>query len=242
MNFFFRKCSVYWTKTSSGCGCRSRVATYSPESSSELSGRVSWVTMFAGKCFFCKQLARSDFGNHNSYTVGHRLGKHLIDGSHHSSYKVCILYPLIFVVFHFPSSYFVLACLLLHQFPLASLSLLGADFPFHCFFRCLLFVRLWAYSLVVISFWSIHLWFLIRIIQAVAKIAYLYELSYHCHILINAFVILLISLVEYESYVSLASPMQNYSNLSIILLSTCLSVSVAKPIPSNISSASSDYR
>ena len=42
-------------KTSSDWGCRSRVATNSPGSSPELSGRVCCVRTLTGEYFFCKQ-------------------------------------------------------------------------------------------------------------------------------------------------------------------------------------------
>ena len=116
-----------------------------------LDGYVVLLCLLANT--FVNKFARSDFDDHNSYTVysytygqtcntfAHRLGKHLVDGSHHSIYKVHILSSLAFVVFRFPSSCFVLTRLLLRQFPRASLILLGADLPFHRFFRCLWRVR-----------------------------------------------------------------------------------------------------
>ena len=102
---------------------------------------------------------RAEFFDRNSCTFGHKLGKRLIGDYHRCASKV-VLSPFVFVAFRFPSSCFILAHLFLHPFPMASLALSGACLWFRRFFRCLLHVRSYVFSLVVISLWLTHLWFL----------------------------------------------------------------------------------
>ena len=95
----------------------------------------------------------------NSCTFGHKLGKRLIGDYHRCASKV-VLSPFVLVAFRFPSSCFILAHLFLHPFPMASSALSGTCLWFRRFFRCLLHVRSYVFSLVVISLWLTHLWFL----------------------------------------------------------------------------------
>ena len=102
---------------------------------------------------------RAEFFDRNSCTFGHKLGKRLIGDYHLCASKV-VLSPFVFVAFRFPSSCFILAHLFLHPFPMASSALSGTCLWFRRFFRCLLHVRSYVFSLVVISLWLTHLWFL----------------------------------------------------------------------------------
>ena len=102
---------------------------------------------------------RAEFFDRNSCTFGHKLGKRLIGDYHRCASKV-VLSPFVFVAFRFPSSCFILAHLFLHPFPMASLALSGACLWFRRFFRCLLHVKSYVFSLIVISLWVTLLWFL----------------------------------------------------------------------------------
>ena len=95
---------------------------------------------------------RAEFFDRNSCTFGHKLGKRLIGDYHLCASKV-VLSPFVFVAFRFPSSCFILAHLFLHPFPMASLALSGTCLWFRRFFRCLLHVRSYVFSLIVISLW-----------------------------------------------------------------------------------------
>ena len=98
-----------------GQGCRSRVATNSPEPSSELCGRVCCVKALTGEYFFCKQTFAKWFCRPQLLHLwpNRKQGKRLLGDYYRSTYSFVVLYLSTFVAVRFPSFCFVLARLLL---------------------------------------------------------------------------------------------------------------------------------